>query len=210
MITQDDLSENRYLEPETENTEPKIKESGNISVQSMFPCQRTECAAEVTEPELITADDLDSVRRAEIRVKKVRQDLLEARETIGPHGLRYDGIGGSGGQINSSKLERDVIKLLEKEKELLNAEALYIAAIRKLWEQFSRFPESKARLIFGYRYIDRLAWKEVARRLSSEEDTEDSVRQYHNRYIKSSGMFDLKQRGIIDGKDKGTGQASEV
>lgn len=210
MITQDDLSENRYLEPETENTEPKIKESRNISVQSMFPCQRTECAAEVTESELITADDLDSVRRAEIRVKKIRLDLLEARETIGPHGVRYDGIGGSGGQINSSKLERDVIKLLEKEKELLNAEALCIAAIKKLWEMFSRFPESKARLIFGYRYIDRLAWKEVARRLSSEEDTEDSVRQYHNRYIKSSGMFDLKQRGITDGKNKGTGQASEV
>lgn len=210
MIAQDDLSEIRYLELETETTERKTKDLRNISAPSIPPYQRTECAAGAIEQEKITADDLDSVRRAEIRVKKIRLDLLEARETIGPHGVRYDGIGGSGGQINSSKLERDVIKLLEKEKELLNAEALCIATIRKLWEQFSRFPESKARLIFGYRYIDRLAWKEVARRLSSEEDTEDSVRQYHNRYIKSSGMFDLNQGGIADGKDKGTGQASEV
>ena len=104
MIAQDDLSEIRYLELETETTERKTKKPGNISVQSMFPSQRTECAAGATEQEKITVDDLDSVRRAEIRVKKIRLDLLEARETIGPHGVRYDGIGGSGDFSRSASL----------------------------------------------------------------------------------------------------------
>lgn len=139
---------------------------------------------------MITTADLKSVFYAKKRFERCRLKYQEARESIGIHAVQYDGVGGSGRVKSDSKLERDVIKLNELENALIDAELSYKVAAARLWVRFYDLPDSRARLIFRYRHIDLLSWKEIARIMQGEIDTEDAARQYHNRYMKESGLFE--------------------
>lgn len=49
MITSEDLKENRYLKSEVEYLDREIEKFKELSIKHMFPSERAECAAALTE-----------------------------------------------------------------------------------------------------------------------------------------------------------------
>lgn len=84
--------------------------------------------------------------------------------------------------------------LLDKYKLLLQNRKRKLLERKLLVEEFiDKIPTSRLRLIFQYRYLEKLTWQKISFKISNS--TSESVRKEHDRYLKEkqslSNLSDL-------------------
>ena len=60
-----------------------------------------------------------------------------------------------------------------------------IRELARLEQYISTIDDSLTRLVFSYRHVDGLRWTEIARKIGGN-NTPDSVRKLHDRYIEKN------------------------
>lgn len=84
---------------------------------------------------------------------------------------------------NTSKTERYAIEIAALEDMISDRQDRCIDELFKLEQWINMIDDSRLRLIFTYRFVNRLSWVQVAFRIGGYE-TEDSVKKACYRYLK--------------------------
>lgn len=104
---------------------------------------------------------------------KVEHDKVTGSSNVYPYIQRSFTIEG----YNIQDVDR-----LRKRKEILKERKSKCEDIKLEIEKFiSTIPDSRTRRVFQYRYIDRLTWQQVSRRIGGYE--ESYARKIHDRYL---------------------------
>lgn len=83
---------------------------------------------------------------------------------------------------NDSRIERLALEITDLEAIIAAKQIQCIHERAKLERFIADIEDSRMRLIFSYRYVDRLRWTAVAYRIGGGNTT-DSVRKAHDRYL---------------------------
>ena len=118
----------------------------------------------------------------EIEADKERLAILNARATA-PQSPQLTGMPhGSGGQDKIGNLAAEIVDL----STILEEKLIKSLMLRQDIEKFIMgIEDSMTRMVFTYRCIDGMSWKEVAESMG-QYMTEDNAKQIFHRYFKKS------------------------
>ena len=86
---------------------------------------------------------------------------------------------------NASRTERFAVEIAALEDMISDRQDRCIDELFKLEQWINTIEDSRLRLIFTYRFVNRLSWVQVAFRIGGYE-TEDSVKKACYRYLKEA------------------------
>lgn len=84
-----------------------------------------------------------------------------------------------------SRTEKLVLEIIALEGEIEEKRLNRIRELARLEQYISTIDDSLTRLVFSYRHVDGLRWTEIARKIGGN-NTPDSVRKLHDRYIEKN------------------------
>ena len=112
--------------------------------------------------------------------KQMWEDRL--RELPDITAVRYDNIGASNSGISSPV--QQIVEQREKIREIISAKLVEISFVeREILEYICSIDDSLMRQIMTHRHIELKSWLQVANTIGGN-NTADSVRMMHDRYLK--------------------------
>ena len=127
----------------------------------------------------MTSKQLDQVFNLTREKRELEKMLLEIPDITA---VRYDSIGGSNSGISSPV--QKIAEQREKIRELISMKLAEISvAEREILEYIFSINDSQIRRIMRLRHIELKSWLQVANAIGGN-NTADSVRMMHDRYLK--------------------------
>lgn len=124
-------------------------------------------------------DSLNEIELLKAKIKKLenqtqRYSVVEASSMKPPYQKRNIVI--SHFDYNKKKLLDKYVNLLQKRKKQLLSNKLIVE------EFIDKIPTSRLRLIFEYKYLNKMTWQQIAFKISN--GTAESLRKEHDRFLK--------------------------
>ena len=127
----------------------------------------------------MTSKQLDQVFNLTREKRELEKMLLEIPDITA---VRYDGIGGKKSGVSSPV--QKIAEQREKIRELISMKLAEISvAEREIFEYIFSINDSQIRRIMRLRHIELKSWLQVANAIGGN-NTADSVRMMHDRYLK--------------------------
>lgn len=118
------------------------------------------------EMKLNELSEVFQLRAQYSKLHEIREDLRSSSTSISSP--RWDGLPKTR-DVRNSKTEKYAVKIVDVEIQIREVESEIIQAQKKIQDFISTIPDSKARLIIGYRFYDCLTWQEIAGEMGVSE-----------------------------------------
>ena len=147
----------------------------------------------------MTLEDLQGYRALEILIKREKERLEDLRESADVRSARLDGMPRTPGVPD--RIGHLVPEIIDQEKEIAECLQLYYQKKREIEQFINNIPNMRLRLIYQLRFIDDMAWQQIADEIGGKE-TEYSVKSAAYRYLKDYNAWSIHHERETIAKSK--------
>ena len=131
----------------------------------------------------MTREKLGQLSWLRLEMEDLENRIMKLEEILTGRTSRIDGMPWLNGKKDlTGDMVAQIADLREQYEE---RKIIALRELKRIEEFIAQIADSQMRLLFTLRYIDNLSWHQVAWKIGGN-NTADSVRMVHNRYLKAS------------------------